>query len=226
MSSVSESVSSPWTDTAPSLSLLRREKVYETLKRALDLLASGTALLLLAPLFGLCALLIKLTDWGPVFFCQTRVGLNGREFRCFKFRSMVPNADKLKQSLAKMSHHSDSRTFKITNDPRITWIGKWLRRASLDELPQLLNVFLGDMSIVGPRPPVPSEVKLYTPLDRRRLDVRPGLTCIWQVSGRADIPFEKQVLLDIEYIETRNLWLDIKLIAWTVPAVITGRGAY
>lgn len=210
----------------PSESPTRQVIAYEIAKRTLDVLVASLALIVLAPLLLLCVVLIKLTDWGPVLFCQTRVGRYGREFRCYKLRSMVPQADKLKSSLATLNRHSDGRTFKMTNDPRITWIGKWLRKASLDELPQLWNVILGDMSIVGPRPPVPAEVRQYTPRDRRRLDVQPGLTCIWQISGRADIPFEKQVELDIDYIERRSLWLDIKLILWTVPAVLSGKGAY
>ncbi len=205
---------------------LRSAVAYEVTKRAIDIVLAGSALIVLSPVLCVCAILIKLTDWGPVLFYQTRVGRNGKEFRCYKLRSMVPHADRLKSSLAKLSHHMDSRTFKITNDPRITWVGKWLRRLSLDELPQLWNIVVGDMSVVGPRPPVPAEVRLYSARDRRRLDVRPGLTCIWQVSGRADIPFEQQVQLDIDYIEKRNLWLDLKLIAWTVPAVVSGRGAY
>ena len=139
---------------------------------------------------------------------------------------MTPNADQRKWLLLHQSHHNDSRTFKIPQDPRITRVGRILRKTSIDELTQLWNVLMGDMSIVGPRPAVPSEVALYTSEDRRRLLVKPGLTCIWQVSGRGDLPFTAQVQLDLEYIQRRSLWLDIKLISKTIPAVLSGRGAY
>jgi lipopolysaccharide/colanic/teichoic acid biosynthesis glycosyltransferase len=196
------------------------------LKRALDILASLVLLICLLPLFSVVALLIKLTDNGPIFFWQTRVGRWGREFDFPKFRSMVVNAEKIKDSLLAQSQHADQRTFKMKDDPRITWIGKIIRRFSIDELPQLWSILTGDMSLVGPRPPVPREVALYSIEDRRRLDVTPGLTCIWQVSGRGDIPFPEQVQLDVQYIESHSLWLDIKLLLKTVPAVLSGRGAY
>jgi lipopolysaccharide/colanic/teichoic acid biosynthesis glycosyltransferase len=196
------------------------------LKRLIDILASGAALIALFPFFLLIALAIKLTDRGPVLFWQTRVGQWGREFPFPKFRSMVTNAETLKTSLLAESHHGESITFKMKRDPRVTWIGRILRKLSLDELPQLWSVFIGDMSLVGPRPPVPREVAQYTLSDRRRLDVVPGLTCIWQVSGRGDIPFAQQVELDVDYIESQSLWLDVKLLLRTVPAVLLGKGAY
>jgi lipopolysaccharide/colanic/teichoic acid biosynthesis glycosyltransferase len=196
------------------------------LKRAMDILLAVAAIIVLSPVFAVLALLIKLTDHGPVLFWQTRVGQYGREFPFPKFRSMVVNAEKLKEALLAQSDHKDGRTFKMKKDPRITWIGRIIRRGSIDELPQLWCVLKGDMSLVGPRPPVPKEVAQYTLADRRRLDVIPGLTCIWQVSGRADIPFPQQVQLDVQYIESRSLWLDVKLLLKTVPAVLTGKGAY
>jgi len=196
------------------------------LKRALDILGSGFLMLCLWPIFLVVALCIKLTDGGPVLFWQTRIGLWGREFPFPKFRSMVVNAEALKDELLEQSDHENSITFKMKKDPRITWIGRIIRKLSIDELPQLWCVFRGDMSLVGPRPPVPREVAEYTLADRRRLDVMPGLTCIWQVSGRGDIPFNEQVELDVQYIESRSFWFDIKLLLSTIPAVLLGKGAY
>lgn len=196
------------------------------LKRVIDIFVSVIYLLSLWPLFLVLALLIKLTDGGPVLFWQTRIGLWGREFPFPKFRSMVVNAEALKDELLEMSDHEDSITFKMKKDPRVTWIGRLMRKLSLDELPQLWCVLKGDMSLVGPRPPVPREVAEYTLADRRRLDVVPGLTCIWQVSGRGDIAFDEQVELDVQYIESQSLWLDIKLLIKTIPAVLLGKGAY
>jgi exopolysaccharide biosynthesis polyprenyl glycosylphosphotransferase len=195
-------------------------------KRALDLVGSGMALLCLAPLFALIALCIYLEDRGSILFRQIRVGRHGREFKMLKFRSMRVDAEaRLKELLAK-NQHTGGVTFKIKDDPRVTRVGKWIRKFSLDELPQFWNVFRGDMSLVGPRPPVPREVALYTLADRRRLAVKPGITCIWQVSGRAEIDFPGQVQLDVRYIESRSLWQDIKILCKTVPAVLSGSGAY
>jgi lipopolysaccharide/colanic/teichoic acid biosynthesis glycosyltransferase len=196
------------------------------IKRALDIVAATVLLVLLIPLFLVVALLIKLTDGGPVLFWQSRVGRWGREFRFPKFRSMVPNAEQLKEQLLALNDLQGSVTFKMRRDPRLTWIGRLMRKFSIDELPQLWCVLKGEMSLVGPRPPLPSEVAAYTLADRRRLDVTPGLTCIWQVSGRSNIPFPKQVELDVEYIENQSLWLDFKLLIRTVPAVLLGRGAF
>ncbi len=199
---------------------------YLIAKRVLDLAITVPILILISPLLALVALTIKLWDRGPIFFTQTRVGKDGTEFTCYKFRSMVPHAERLKEELQALSHHADPRTFKIPRDPRITWIGQIIRKTSIDELPQLWNVVRGDMSLVGPRPPVPSEVNLYSDRDRRRLHVQPGITCIWQVSGRGDLPFSEQVRLDLDYIQHRSLLLDLKLLLLTIPAVVTGRGAY
>lgn len=195
-------------------------------KRTLDLLAVGAALLLLSPLFVLMALAIKLEDGGPVLYWQKRVGLNGRVFAFPKFRSMRTDSDAVRQQIEHQNQHGNSLTFKMKNDPRITRVGKLLRRTSMDELPQLLCVLQGDMTLVGPRPPMVSEVERYTLADRRRLSVTPGLTCIWQVSGRSDIPFPKQAAMDVDYIRERSIALDLRLLLATVPAVLFGRGAY
>lgn len=198
----------------------------KVLKRTIDVVVSTVALVVLLPLFFLVAFLIKFTDRGQVVFWQARVGRWGREFRFPKFRSMVVNAEKLRDDLSAQSDHGESITFKMKRDPRITWIGRIIRRLSIDELPQLWCVLKGDMSLVGPRPPIPREVAEYTLADRHRLDVVPGLTCLWQVSGRGDIPFPQQVELDVQYIESQSVWLDIRLLIQTIPAVLLGKGAY
>jgi lipopolysaccharide/colanic/teichoic acid biosynthesis glycosyltransferase len=198
----------------------------EAAKRGFDVLFSSLVLLLISPVLGFIALLIKLEDGGPVFFPQTRVGRHGREFRMYKFRSMRPDAEARLRDLLARNQHKDGVTFKIKNDPRVTRVGYWLRKFSFDELPQFYNVLIGDMSVVGPRPPVPREVALYTLADRRRLLVPPGITCIWQVSGRSQIDFRGQVELDVRYIETRGFWTDLRIISKTLPAVLSGDGAY
>jgi lipopolysaccharide/colanic/teichoic acid biosynthesis glycosyltransferase len=195
-------------------------------KRAMDLGGALILGVLLSPLLAVVALAIKLNDGGAVLFWQTRVGRRGREFSFPKFRSMVVGADKLRQKLLVFNEHDCGITFKIKKDPRITWIGRIIRKLSIDELPQLWCIVKGDMTLVGPRPPLPGEVTYYTVADYRRLEVAPGLTCIWQVSGRGDLPFPQQVAMDVEYIENRSLWLDLKLLALTVPAVLWGKGAY
>ncbi len=194
------------------------------LKRAFDIFSTGMALWVLAPALLAVALLIKLTSRGPVFFRQVRVGLHGRPFRMLKFRTMVENAEALKAELAKQNE-MDGPVFKMKRDPRITPIGKFLRKFSIDELPQLVNVLRGDMSVVGPRPPVPQEVAKYQVWQRRRLSVRPGLTCIWQVSGRNEISFEQWMYMDLEYIDNWSFTKDINLVLRTFPVVLTGRGA-
>jgi exopolysaccharide biosynthesis polyprenyl glycosylphosphotransferase len=194
------------------------------LKRLFDIASSAAALWLLLPLFAGVALIIKLTSRGPVFFKQVRVGLYGKPFHMLKFRSMVVNAEALKALLEKQNEQSGP-VFKMKRDPRITGIGRFIRKFSIDELPQLINVLRGDMSIVGPRPPVPSEVAKYEAWQRRRLSVRPGLTCIWQVSGRNQISFEEWMYLDMQYIDHWSLSQDFQLIFKTVPVVLTGRGA-
>ncbi len=195
-------------------------------KRLLDLALCGPAMLLLSPFFALVALLIKLQDGGPVFYKSTRIGKGGVPFEFLKFRTMVVNAEAVKSALLAQNIHGAGITFKIKRDPRITWVGAFLRRFSIDELPQLWNVLRGDMSLVGPRPAVPSEVVQYTDSDMERLKVIPGITCIWQVSGRSEIPFERQVEMDREYIRTQSLWMDLSLLLRTIPAVLHGKGAY
>jgi exopolysaccharide biosynthesis WecB/TagA/CpsF family protein len=195
------------------------------LKRAFDLISGLTALLLASPLFLLIALLIKLEDRGPIFFRQTRIGAHGASFKMWKFRSMVVDAE-ARLAAIQASSEREGACFKMKRDPRVTLVGSWLRRLSLDELPQLINIVEGTMSVVGPRPALPREVLCYDRRSRQRLTGTPGLTCTWQVSGRADIPFDQQVELDVEYLRGRSLIRDLSLIARTIPAVLTARGAY
>ncbi|RJR35236.1 MAG: sugar transferase [Desulfobacteraceae bacterium] len=193
-------------------------------KRIIDITLSAILLVLLSPIFLLVSILIKATSPGPVFFVQSRVGYNGRQFSCFKFRTMIEDAEKQKKNLMRLNEISGP-VFKMKNDPRVTSLGRWLRKASVDELPQLANVFLGDMSLVGPRPPVPSEVDQYDLCNHRRLSMRPGITCLWQVNGRNDIPFEKWMELDRQYIDQWSLGLDAKILFKTIPAVFRASGA-
>ena len=193
-------------------------------KRLIDLVVSATSLVLLSPLFAVVSIIIKSTSKGPIFFRQQRVGYNGRLFTCLKFRTMVENAEEIKRDLS-MLNEMDGPVFKIKNDPRLTKVGRMLRKTSIDELPQLINVLKGDMSLVGPRPPVPGEVEQYDLKSRRRLSMKPGITCIWQVSGRSTISFERWMELDRQYIDKWSLWLDFKILAKTIPAVLRGSGA-
>ncbi|NCA71419.1 MAG: sugar transferase, partial [Sphingobacteriia bacterium] len=184
-------------------------------KRLLDILASALLLLLLAPLFLIVAVAIRLEDAGPIFFKQQRVGRWGTLFTIWKFRSMYTDAEERKQALLAQNEMSGGVIFKMKEDPRVTRVGRLIRKTSIDELPQLWNVLKGEMSLVGPRPPVPQEVDQYSLSDRRRLEVIPGITCIWQVSGRSEIPFEQQVELDVQYIQSQSLWTDIKILLKT-----------
>jgi exopolysaccharide biosynthesis polyprenyl glycosylphosphotransferase len=193
-------------------------------KRVFDILASGAALVALTPLFLATALAIKATSRGPVLFKQERSGLHGRKFSMLKFRSMVANAEELRAILAAQNEQSGP-VFKMKLDPRVTRVGRFIRKYSIDELPQLVNVFLGDMSVVGPRPPLPAEVMKYEGWQFRRLSVRPGLTCVWQVSGRNEISFNEWMLLDMRYIDHWSLFGDFDLIWRTIPVVLLGRGA-
>lgn len=195
-------------------------------KRFMDIIFSGILLILLSPIYLIISLAIKIEDSGSVFYNQVRVGKWGKHFKMYKFRSMVINAEKLKDNLQNKNESGAGVIFKMKRDPRITKIGRIIRKLSIDELPQLWNVFKGDMSLVGPRPPVPKEVKKYKYSDRRRLEEIPGITCIWQVSGRSDIDFEGQVKLDVQYIESQSLLTDIKILLKTIPAVLLGKGAY
>jgi exopolysaccharide biosynthesis polyprenyl glycosylphosphotransferase len=194
------------------------------LKRLFDIVSSTAALAVLSPLLVGVALGVKFTSRGPIFFKQKRVGLHGKPFHMLKFRSMVVNAEELKAKLEALNEQTGP-VFKMKNDPRITRIGRFIRKYSIDELPQLINVLRGEMSVVGPRPPIPSEVEKYAAWQRRRLSVRPGLTCIWQVSGRNQISFEEWMYLDMQYIDHWSLKNDINLILKTVPVVLTGSGA-
>ena len=195
-------------------------------KRAIDILASGIGMILLSPVYLAIAAAVKFTSPGPVIFSQIRVGRYGRHFRFYKFRSMRTDAEAMKDSLMAQNESKDGVIFKMKDDPRITKVGKFLRRTSLDELPQLWNVFIGDMSLVGPRPPVPREVEQYTLEDRKRLDVIPGITCLWQIKGRSTIPFNEQVRLDKEYILAPSVWKDLVILLKTIPAILGGKGAY
>lgn len=208
-----------------TVSEIRLQGMNALIKRSVDLAGSGLGLLLLFPLFLTVAVLIKLSSPGPIFFRQPRVGLDGKIFQIFKFRSMIVGAEAQLPELEKLSE-AEGHIFKIKNDPRITKLGRFLRRYSIDELPQLLNVFLGEMSLVGPRPPLPREVEKYDPWQKKRLRVRPGITGPWQVSGRSLLPFDEMVRLDIYYIENWSLWLDCKILLRTIPVVLTGSGAY
>jgi lipopolysaccharide/colanic/teichoic acid biosynthesis glycosyltransferase len=199
---------------------------YLTTKRLLDFGLCLLMLMLLSPLFLVVALCVKLTDGGPVFFRQKRVGLNGRVFNFYKFRTKVMDAGSEKAEHFGKRDHGNSTLSVGGRDPRITPIGRVLRKTSIDELPQLWNVLSGRMSFVGPRPAVVPEVRRYTAHEQRRLRVTPGLTCYWQVSGRANLDFQQQVELDIRYIRERSLLLDLRLILKTIPAVLSGKGAY
>lgn len=199
--------------------------LYEPIKRAFDIVAAGFGLLLFLPMVPFLAMLVKLESDGPFVFRQLRVGRGGQLFRCYKIRSMVRNAEQLRASLGHLNE-ADGAAFKIREDPRITRVGRFVRRSSLDEFPQLINVLRGEMSIVGPRPQVPDEVERYRPEHRARLQVKPGITCLWQVSGRNDVDFEEWMRLDREYVRTRGLRTDLMILLRTLPAVIARKGAY
>ena len=195
-------------------------------KRTMDILLSCICILAAMPIFLLTALLVKLTSPGPIIFSQVRVGKYGRHFKFYKFRSMYIDAEARKAELLKLNESGDGVIFKMKHDPRITPVGRFIRKFSIDELPQLFNVLLGDMSLVGPRPPVPQEVAHYTLDERKRLNITPGITCLWQVSGRSELPFRQQMALDKEYIASRSAWKDFLILLKTIPAILTGRGAY
>jgi len=198
---------------------------YRSAKRLLDIVLALLGLTLLFPLLPAIIALIKLDSPGSILFRQKRVGQAGRLFTCYKFRSMVPDAESRKAGLATLNE-ATGPAFKIRDDPRITAIGHFLRRSSLDEVPQLFNVLLGQMSMVGPRPQIPAEVELYEPWHRGRLAVKPGITCLWQISGRSQVGFEEWMRLDLEYVRRRSLALDLKILLGTLPAVIARKGAY
>jgi exopolysaccharide biosynthesis polyprenyl glycosylphosphotransferase len=202
-----------------------RHSGYLFFKRLFDIVLSSLALVALSPLFLAVAIAIKLDSKGPVIYSQLRAGKGGKIFTFYKFRSMFMDADQ-KQMLLLSRNEADGPVFKIADDPRITKVGRFLRKTSIDEFPQLINILRGEMSIVGPRPPLLREMVQYTPEQMHRLDVKPGLTCYWQISGRSDLSFEKWMELDFQYIRERSLWTDFKIILKTFPAVLSERGAY
>jgi exopolysaccharide biosynthesis polyprenyl glycosylphosphotransferase len=205
---------------------LRRSGVYEdVVKRALDVCLGSLLVALTFPLWLLIAVAIRLDSRGPALFVQERVGSNGIRFNMFKFRSMRSDAEPMRSELAALNE-LDGPVFKIRNDPRVTRVGRVLRRTSLDELPQLLNVISGEMSLVGPRPPLAEEVRQYRPADWARLSVKPGLTCLWQVNGRSDCSFDQWMEYDRDYIRRLSLGLDLQILLKTVWVVVTLRGAY
>lgn len=205
---------------------VNNKKGYLIAKRIMDICGALIGLICLSWLFLIVAILIKLEDpKGPVFFKQVRVGKDGKEFYMYKFRSMVTNAEELLESLLHLNETTGAM-FKMKNDPRVTKIGRFIRKTSIDELPQLWNVLKGDMSLVGPRPPLPREVAQYTEYDKQRLLVTPGCTGLWQVSGRSSVGFKEMVELDLKYIESRNFWFDLKIIMKTILIILKPNDAY
>lgn len=202
-----------------------KSRAYKFVKRTLDILLAGTALLLLTPVFLVTAVIIKAEDRGPVFFTQPRAGKDAKPFMIYKFRSMYVNADREMAGMMQ-DNEQTGHAFKIRNDPRITRTGRIIRRLSIDELPQLINVIKGDMSIVGPRPILVFQMQECDDYQRQRLLVRPGLTCYWQISGRANVKWDEWVEMDLDYIEDMSLWTDLKMIVRTIPAIVMGDGAY
>jgi exopolysaccharide biosynthesis polyprenyl glycosylphosphotransferase len=194
-------------------------------KRVIDAVLSSLLVILTLPIFVIVAVLIKITTKGSVFYKQVRCGLNGRKFTFYKFRSMVKGADEQRDEVAHLNE-AKGPIFKISTDPRVTPVGRFLRKTSIDELPQLFNVLKGEMSLVGPRPPLPKEVKLYETWQRRRMSVKPGLTCLWQVSGRSSLSFDEWVAMDLRYIDNWSLGQDFRILLRTIPAVLTRRGAW
>ena len=201
-----------------------RWRPYNAVKRLLDLLLAAVGLVILSPLFLITAVAVRLDSKGPAFYSQERIGKKGKPFKMYKFRSMCVDADQQLEKLAALNER-DGPAFKIANDPRVTRVGRVIRKTCIDELPQLLNILKGDMSLVGPRPPLPNEVATYTPYQMRRLDVTPGLTCYWQVRKGEDTTFEEWVEMDLQYIRDRSLKTDLKLLFATVRVVVLGKGS-
>jgi exopolysaccharide biosynthesis polyprenyl glycosylphosphotransferase len=219
-------VPTDWDENPNVLAVLGSGEVWPAVaKRVIDAAVSSVLLVLLAPLLVVVAGLVKLTSPGPAFFRQTRVGLNKRQFRMYKFRTMVANAEQLQDELLSRNEMTGP-VFKVRKDPRVTPFGRFLRRTSIDEIPQLLNVLRGEMSLVGPRAMSLRDYQLFDKdWQRRRFSVKPGITCLWQINGRNGIPFEKWMELDMQYIDKWSLWLDLKILARTLPAVLRGTGA-
>lgn len=214
-----------WSAQQPGLNVqvMTDSSLAAICKRAVDVTGTVLGLTILLPVIVACALAVKLTSRGPILYRQTRIGKSGRSFGCLKFRTMTVGAHAQQEQL-RTENQQDGPAFKMIDDPRVTSIGRILRKFSIDELPQLLNVLLGDMSLVGPRPPTPSEVDQYTWWQRRRISVKPGLTCVWQVYGRNRVSFKRWVEMDLYYIDNWSLWMDIKLILHTVRVVLSGTG--
>lgn len=205
--------------------IIDKQYGYRVCKRIFDIIASVIGLIILSPVFLIVAIAIKLDDGGPVFYDQIRVGRNGKKFKMFKFRSMRVNAE---DEIEKLQKHSevDGAMFKMRNDPRVTRVGKFIRKTSIDEFPQLINVLVGQMSFVGPRPPLPREVKNYTEYDKQRLYVKPGCTGLWQVTARNSVGFQEMVNIDLDYIQNRSIWLDLKIIFKTIKVIFVPNEAY
>lgn len=210
---------------APDADATREPAGYRAARRLFDLAFGSLILLLVAPVVPLLGAMIRLDSPGEILYRQTRVGRGGKRFTFYKFRSMYAGADQRRDELSGLNEQAGP-IFKMRDDPRITTVGRFLRRSSLDEIPQILNVLKGDMSIVGPRPALPAEVARYEPWQLRRLDAKPGLTCLWQISGRSHIGFDEWMRLDLEYLRTRSLRTDLVILAKTIPAVMARRGAY
>lgn len=204
---------------------VEEKKVYEFFKRIMDLVGSILGLVVLSPIFLVLAIIVKIDSPGPVFFAHKRLGHNGKLMKIYKFRTMVINAEELLNNLSPEQKEEFARNFKLENDPRITKVGNFLRKSSLDELPQLLNILKGELSIVGPRPIVEKEIKNYGIYSEKLLTVKPGLTGNWQANGRSDTTYEERVEMDMQYIDNRSIWLDIKIIFKTFSAVIKKQGA-
>ena len=202
---------------------VKSHRMYTLIKRFVDMLISFFTIVAFLPVFFIIAVAIKLDSKGPIIYMQQRIGKDGKPFKMYKFRSMCVDADQ-KLSELKALNERDGPVFKIANDPRVTRVGKFIRKTCMDELPQLLNILKGEMAIVGPRPPLPNEVEEYTPYQMKRLSITPGLTCYWQVSRRDTVTFEKWVELDLKYIQERSLWVDFKIVLRTVPVALFGKG--
>lgn len=203
------------------------ERIWaQALKRTLDILVAIVVLIVVAPVMAVLVVVVHTASPGPIIFRQTRIGRGGQTFTLLKFRTMFVGSDARVLSLSGMNHMADGPLFKVRDDPRVTVSGRWMRKYSLDELPQLFNVLAGSMSLVGPRPALPHETETYSDNVRRRLTVKPGITGLWQVSGRCDLDWAQSVQLDIRYVETWNIYVDIWILIRTIPAVISGRGAY
>ena len=203
----------------------KKRYLYFFIKRVFDIIASLTGLIILSPVLLITSIAIKIEDKGPVIFSQERVGRNGKTFKMYKFRSMYTNAEEILKELKDLNE-ADGPVFKMKNDPRITKVGRFIRKYSIDEILQLINIIRGDMSVVGPRPALPKEVAEYDEFAKQRLLVKPGLSCYWQISGRSDIGFEQWMRLDVKYIKEMGILTDLKIILLTIPAVLKGEGSY